>query len=383
LYNLGIIFGAIVLYPYFGLLGIGYGVICGALMHAALHIPVLVHAEVFPRFVLPSWRILRGVIADSIPRSFALAMGSFTTLALTVLVAPIAAGSVSVFTFASNLVAVPLSLIGASYAVAAFPALSEHRVSENRDEFSRVLITSARHIVLWSLVSLGLIVVLRAHIVRSVLGAGAFDWQDTRLTAALLAVFTAGLVAQGLVLLFSRALYAAQQSWRPLIYQSIGGVATVLLAVYLLALPLEGLLADLSVLLRISDVGGASVLLVALAATLGQWLLALWSLGALWREAPLLARSLFRPLVHGMLAAVVGGAATYGVLYIEGGMLPLTTLLVVFTDGFIAGIVGLAASALLLAFLKNEEFLDVVRALLRSSGLRSALPPSAGESASS
>jgi putative peptidoglycan lipid II flippase len=136
-------------------------------------------------------------------------------------------GVVSVFTFASNLEAVPLALIGSSYAVAAFPALSEASALEKRGEFTAILSASARHIILWSMVALGLIIVLRAHIVRAVLGTGAFDWNATRLTAALLALLSIGLVAQGLVLLFSRALYAARQSWRPLAYQVLAGVFTV------------------------------------------------------------------------------------------------------------------------------------------------------------
>src|SRR3990167_3203501 len=146
LYNLGIIFGALVLYPIWGLPGIGIGVLLGALAHAALHIPVLAAVQVLPRLVIPSWRIVRGVVRDSIPRSLALGAGSLTLLALTALASRMAPGSVSVFTFAINLEAVPLALIGASYAVAAFPALSLHSANDDRDSFARTLLISARHI---------------------------------------------------------------------------------------------------------------------------------------------------------------------------------------------------------------------------------------------
>lgn len=383
LYNLGIIFGAVVLYPAWGLPGIGAGVILGSIAHLAVNIPIMISAGVLSRLRLPSVSLMAPIVRDSIPRSLALGVGSITALVLTAMASRIGAGSVSLFTFASNLETVPLALIGSSYAVAAFPALSDASALEKRGEFARILSASARHIILWSIVSLGLIAVLRAHLVRVVLGTGAFDWDATRLTAALLALLAAGLVAQGIVLLFSRALYAARQSWRPLMYQVLGGVLTVLLAMTFLAMPRDALLAPLSVLLKVADVPGTEILLIALAVTLGQISLALLSLLALRDVAPGLGRMLTRSLADGLVAAIAGGAAAYLVLALEGGIAPLTTLAAVFTQGLIAGIVGLAAAACALFLLENEEFRIVTNALLRlvksPDEQSAALPPSAEE----
>jgi len=383
LYNLGIIIGTIFLYKYWGLPGIGIGVILGSVAYLTVHIPVLMEAGVLPAFRFPTIALMVSVIRDSVPRSLALGMGSITALFLTALASRIGTGSVSVFTLASNLEAVPLSLIGASYAVAAFPALSEASALEKRDEFTRILSTSARHIILWSIVSLGIIAVLRAHIVRVILGTGAFDWDATRLTAALLAILAVGLVAQGLVLLFSRALYAARQSWRPLFYQIAGGVLTIILAVIFLSLPSKGIPESLSVFLRVGDVAGTGILLIALAATLGQIFLAILSLIALRSVSPGLARSISRSFVDGSAAAIAGGAAAYIALVFLGGIAPLTTLVSVFTQGFIAGLVGISASAAALFLIGNEEFRAMTGALdtlIRShSGRSKVLMPSAEE----
>jgi putative peptidoglycan lipid II flippase len=383
LYNLGIIGGTVFLYPRYGLLGIGAGVIIGAVFYLLVQVPVVVRSGVFPRLMRPSRETL-GIMTDSVPRSLALGMGSITLLALTALASRLGTGAVSVFTFASNLEAVPLALIGSSYAVAAFPALSEN-ATKNPEAFRRILSTSARHIVLWSFVSLGLIVTLRAHIVRVILGSGAFGWGPTRLTAALLAILSVALVAQGLVLLFSRALYAVRQSWRPLAYQVAGGVLSVGLAVLLLTAHASGFAAYFAGLLRVADVPGTDVLLLALGMTLGQLFLALLSILALRSAAPLLARALVRPAFDGLCAALVGGAAAYAVLVALGGIAPLTTLAAVFTQGFFAGIVGVAASLGTLHFLKNPEFRDMAQALLRlvekRLGPKDVLAPSAEEPA--
>ncbi len=385
LYNLGIIFGAVILYPLWGLPGIGIGVVIGAVAYLAVNIPVVIRAGVLPSFRIPSMRVMIPVVRDSVPRSLALGMGSITALFLTAFASRIGTGAVSVFTLAGNLEAVPLALIGSSYAVAAFPALSEASALEKRDEFTRILSASARHIILWSIVCIGLIAVLRAHIVRVILGTGAFDWQATRLTAALLAVLAVGLAAQGLVLLFSRALYAARQSWWPLFYQIAGGALTVALALVFLSLPSIDLSAPLASFLKVGGISETPILLLALAATLGQIFLAALSLFALKGVAPSLARMLARPFVDGSAAALVGGAATYAVLALEGGIAPLTTLAAVFTQGLIAGTIGLAAAALTLFLLKNEEFRVMVQAVTRLVHSRSrratVLAPSAEEPA--
>ncbi len=365
LYNLGIIFGAVVLYPVWGLPGIGIGVIIGAVAYFAMNIPAVIEAGVVPKLKVPNMKRMFSVMKDSFPRSLALGIGSITALILTAMAARIGTGAVSVFTFASNLEAVPLALIGSSYAVAAFPALSEASSANKHKEFTQILSASARHIILWSVVSLGLIIVLRAHIVRVILGTGAFNWDATRLTAALLALLAVGLVAQGLVLLFSRALYAVRQSWRPLLYQVAGGTLTVLLAFVFLAMPSDGFPSTLANFLKVGNVPSVAILLIALSATIGQIFLAVLSLFALRKVSPALARTLTKPLADGIIASIAGGVVAYGVLMLGGDIAPLTTLLAVFTQGLIAGIAGLSAAALALFIIENEEFRIVMNALGR------------------
>ena len=383
LYNLGIILGTVVLYPLWGLPGIGVGVVIGAVAYLAVNIPVIVEAGVVPRMRLPRFALMMPVMRDSIPRSLALGMGSITALVLTAFASRIGTGSVSVFTLAGNLEAVPLAIIGSSYAVAAFPALSESSAPEKRETFTNILSASARHIILWSVVSLGLIVVLRAHIVRVILGTGAFDWGATRLTAAILAIFAVGLIAQGLVLLFSRALYAVRQSWWPLAYQSAGALLTIFLAAIFISPSSKEISVSLAALMRVSNVPGASILLLALAATLGQVFLAFLSLVALRNVCSGLMRTLVHSFFDGCFAAIVGGASAYVTLTILGGIAPLTTLASVFIQGFTAGVVGLSASAIALHLIGNKEFAVIVRSfdnLLRlRSGRSDILAPSAEE----
>lgn len=377
LYNLGIIAGALFFYPAWGLLGIGAGVVLGAVLHLVINIPIVSSSGLFPGPVIPHPRAIWDVVKDSLPRSFALLTGSVTTLALLALAAGTGTGAIAVFTLASNLEAVPLALIGASYATAAFPVLAEEANQGRRAEFVATISTALRHVIFWSAAACVLTIVLRAHLVRIILGTGAFDWDATRLTAAVLALLVVALVAQGAVLLVSRALYAAGRSWLPFSIQLVGIVASVGSAWGLLALaghvPLVGYFME--AMLRVSDVPGTSILFIAAGAALGQLFMGALSLAAVSQVAPGVARGILRPVAEGTSAAILGGAAAYGVLAFVGHLAPLTTLLAVATQAAIAGMVGLTVSALTLILLENREFRDLYEALRRLTSSR-ALQPS-------
>src|SRR5690606_25115168 len=124
-------------------------------------------------------------------------------------------GAISVFNLSYNLQSVPLSLIGVSYSVAAFPTLVEYFNGRNLREFMHHVMIPIRQIIFWSTPVITLFIVLRAQIVRVILGTGNFDWSDTRLTAAALALFIISVVAQSIVLLLIRAYYAAGRTWKP------------------------------------------------------------------------------------------------------------------------------------------------------------------------
>jgi peptidoglycan biosynthesis protein MviN/MurJ (putative lipid II flippase) len=200
-----------------------------------------------------------------------------------------------------------------------------------------------------------------------VLGSGAFDWDATRLTAAILAILVLGLMAQGIVLLASRAFYAAKKSWNPLVIQVAGLVVSVTAAggLLLLAHAIPGVRYFVEALLRVEGVPGTDVLLIAIGSMLGSVATGLFALITLHAVAPGVARSLLRPMFEGAAAAILGGAASYGVLSFAGNLAPATTLLVVFTEAAVAGMVGLAVAGAVLALLANKEFTDLADSLKR------------------
>ncbi|RJR14026.1 hypothetical protein C4585_00965 [Candidatus Parcubacteria bacterium] len=365
LYNVGIILGVIVLYPVWGIAGLAWGVVVGALLHLAIQVPSIISDGFFrriPRFLAPAalWKTMK----ISVPRAVTLSLNQITLVGLTVLAGGLAPGSIAVLMFAFNLHSVPLAVIGASYSVAAFPSLAEAFSSGKREEFVHQVAMASRHILFWSFPAIGLIVVLRAHIVRTVLGSGAFDWTDTRLTAAAFAIFSLALVAQGLQLLLVRAYYAAGQTLVPFCTALGGAIATLFFGVmFLRVFDDSATLQLIEMVMRVSELEGTAILALALAYSLVSILtvvtLALYFEFSFGTYLQRIRRTFFESIA----AAIVGALGAYVVLVFLGPLTLASTLLSIFFKGFAAGVFGMTAAGALYAFIGNQEFGETVTAL--------------------
>lgn len=376
LYNVGIIFGAVLLYPVMGLPGIGIGVVGGAVAYLLIHLPVLAEAHMFPKPVWPSVKEMWLVVKDSVPRSLALGMSSITTLALLAIASRAGTGDISIFTLANNLASVPLALVASSYVTAAFPVMAEHVNKQRLDEYKSTIVIAGRHIIYLSAIITVLAIVLRAHIVRIILGSGQFNWDNTRIAAAVLAILVFSLIAQGIILLASRAFYAAHRSWNPLIVQLGDAGVSVFTAWGALHLSQvwPAFRYFVEALFRVSDVPGTSVLFIAIGATIGQLAMCIVALITFRTVAPGVARAFTRPVFVSVGAAILGGGAAYVVLLALGNIAPLTSTIAVFTQGLLAGIVGLAVSAVILSLLEPQEFKSVYASLRKMRNFRSLMP---------
>jgi len=363
LYNVGIILGVIVLYPLFGIAGLAYGVVLGALLHMGIQMPTLLKAGLIPRLRLrPEWALFKRVVLVSLPRTFALAVNQLVILVLVAIASQVAEGSITVFTFAFNMQGVPLSIIGVSYSVAAFPTLAQYFTRGDSESFVEQIATAAKHVIFWSLPITALFVVLRAHIVRVVLGSGAFDWADTRLTAAVLALFVVSLAAQGLELLFIRGYYAAGKTYKPVVVKTLTAVVVIAIAYASSAFfqASELFAQSAASALRVGGLDGAAVISLAFAYSVGVLLstTAFWVMFRRDFGASLPAR-LYTTLYNALLCALVTGSVSYGVLALFDGVFSLDTFWGVFTHGFIAGIAGLVAGVISLIILRSRELHEV------------------------
>lgn len=391
-YNIGIIIGIVVLVPWWGTAGLGAGVALGAMLHFLTQFQSMARLGFTPRLAphfrdfWQSWgRTLfsgkvGGVIALSFPRVLSVAVSQITLLVLIAIGSTLAEGSISVLQLARNLFYVPIGVFGVSYAVALFPRLSAAYIQKNADEFFHELFIGIRTILFWLAPSLALFIVLRAHIVRTALGSGLFSWEDTRLSAAVLAALSLAMLAEGLSSLIIKGYYALENTWSPFFINVGASILSVALALWLaaaLAAP-TALGVTLAGIFRISDLPHREVLGLALGFSLGLIL----NIAILYKALMALARKKFGEgeyfpagaVIKIFLATALAGFAAYAVRVSFSETLPLITFSRVITQGVIAGVAGFSIYFGSLFLMKDEEVYSVWNSLRRRFFRVRALP---------
>jgi putative peptidoglycan lipid II flippase len=235
-YNAGIIFGIIFFVRFWGPIGLAWGVILGAFLHMLTQYPS--SRQLGFRFSLSVWKHLknsevRKVFRLMIPRTMGIAVNQVNLFVITIFASFLASGSLAIFSFAQNLQSVPLGIIGVSFAIAVFPTLSALYSKGDKENFILNFSESFRQILFFIIPLSAFILLLRAQIVRVVLGAGKFDWEDTVLTFQCLGIFSLSLFAQSLVPLLARTFYAMHNTKTPfyiaLVTEAINILAVVML----------------------------------------------------------------------------------------------------------------------------------------------------------
>ena len=384
-YNLGIILGILFFLPRWGLPGLAAGVVLGAALHFAVQVPMFLSLG-FGLYAAPSLgkkifsfssllRPVRRVMALSLPRVIAISASNIADIGLVAIASTLASGSIVVFKFADNLRFVPIGLFGVSFATAAFPALSLAAVRNEAEKFSRIFFGTLRSVLFWIMPASVLVFVLRAQIVRVTLGAGRFDWGDTRLTAALLGMLTVVIIADSLSLLFVRSFYALGNTKKPFLVNSCTAMMTIVLG-WAIAVafrdPAHPVLEVLVRILHLEGVAGAAVVGVALAAVIGSVGDSVLLFLSLTREMRLrfgtgseLSFDDRRAILAICAAAFLSGVVAYGALRVATLVVTLDRLSSVFLQGAFSSFAGIIFYAGVLWLLGNREIGDIMSAVRR------------------
>ncbi len=366
-YNVGILFGIIYLYPIFGVYGLAYGVILGAVMHLLIQIPIVFQHGLFPRITFNiNWKEIFQVMKLSMPRTLALSCNSLAFIVLIAMASTLKEGSISLFTFSYNLQSVPVGIIGISYSVAAFPLLVKSYALKDMNNYLNHIVGAARQIIFWSLPIIALIAVLRAQLVRVILGSNAFSWSDTRLTAAAIALFVVSLASQSLVLLFVRGYYAAGKTKKPLIVNTFSSFMVIIFAYIIIAIfrYYPWTLSMIESILRVTNVPGTIMLALPIAYTLGSLLnfILIW---IIFKRDFLESRevTIGKTFIQSFIGAITMGLSAYLSLNFLSTIFNLDTFLGIFSQGLISGLIGIGFGLFILYLLKNEELFDIAKAL--------------------
>jgi len=359
LYNLGSIIGILFFVPYFGISGLAYGIILGALMHLAIQLPALFQIGFkFKRTFSFLDKDFLLTLKLTIPRAIGLAATQINLIIITAIGSMLFAGSITVFSLANDLSAPIIGLIAIPFSTAVFPVFSMLLSKGDRKGFLDRFYLTFKQILFLIIPVSGLSYILRAHLVRVVFGAGLFDWSATKLTAACFGIFMFGLFAQGLIYLLSKSFYALKNTIIPATVSLISiAVLPVMAITFVHYLKYQNPFSNfLSAILRIDQVSNMAVLGLPLAMSIDvilQIALLMIFFKFKVKEFEFKKLTVFSLKVVG--ATVITVLLDYVIRQAFGGYFGSETFWILFFQTTVVGALGLLIYLVTAYFMKIEE----------------------------
>jgi putative peptidoglycan lipid II flippase len=366
-YNIGIILGIVFLAPSFGLVGVAYGVIVGAVLHLVVQIPPAYFAGFSYKPIIDfKQKELRKVFFLMIPRIIGQASAKINIIVITALASLLTVGSVSIFNLANNLQSFPIRIVGVAFAVAAFPAFSRSLAQKKRKEFSESFSKVICQVLFFIIPASVIVFLLRAHIVRLVLGVENFGWKETQLTAACLGVFSFAFFAGAVIHILVRAFFSFQDTKTPVIISLFAmGVNIILAFFFVWLIQGQGFFNDfLSVVLRLERIEKIEVV----AFPLSVFVSSILHLGLLTHFFKKKMVDFYNPRIRDCViktvfaSLVMGGYIYITRIFIEN-IFSLNTFLTVLLAASASTLVGGVAYLLILKGLDSLELKEVFKSI--------------------
>lgn len=338
LYDVGQIFGAVILAPAqgyqlagftlpaagLGVYGLVYGVILGAALHLGIQIPGLVRFRFHwtPRLNLdhPGVRTVLRLMGPRI-----LTIGAFNLIFIVQdnLASRLDVGSVTALAYGWLIMQVPETIIGTAVGIAILPTLSEHFA---RADWAGFEVSVARAFRVLVALTLPAAVLLMIGIQPLVQAAFHFDARGTELVTWAARAYLLGLVGHSLLEVASRAFYARQDARTPLLASMIS-LATFVVTSLILYRQLGAMGIAFSNSLAFSLEAGLLIFFLS-------------------RRFPAVVRQ-GRPLLRLAVGCALAGAAAFAVM----SSLPLSELL--------SAAIALAIGALMTAVFIHPELREL------------------------
>jgi putative peptidoglycan lipid II flippase len=325
IYNLGLIIGALFLAGPFGVYGLIYGAILGAMGHLAIQLPALAWYGFRYRPTLAWTDPDVGRIARLMgPRVLNIIVIQINFIVIFNLASRLGEGSVSALDYGWDLMQMPQTIIGSAIGIVLFPTLSELAARRDIPLLRQTLAQSLRIILALSIPAMVGLITLGRPLIQVMFERGEFGPDSTAAVYQSLQFWALALIAHSALEVVNRVFYAQKDTVTPLLSSVVSMFINLGLAVALadslraggLALS-NGVAVTVEVLImlviahrRLGGIEAASML-----ATLLRTLLAALAMGAVIAG--------FTALLPGLppLAMTVIGGGLGVVVYLGAGLL--------------------------------------------------------------
>lgn len=362
IYTLSIITATLGFADQYGVRAVVWGVVVGAFLHMLIQWLAIrsLGIRLVPILSL-SHPALKQIGNMMWPRSIALGAMQSMLLVFTAIGSSLGVGSVAVYSLADNIQTMPTAVFALSFITALFPTISEAAARRNLADVASLVWRGIRYLAVIMIPSgIGLFLI-RAQVVRLILGTGHFNWEATVATANTLGFFALSLLAQSLVVHLSRTFYALHDTRTPTLYNVIGYLIAIGMA-YVLA-PVAGFglgVPGLALAFSIGSTVNAFLLYLTVRRRLPQLLQAERELPVFLGHILLATLGLFLgvQLAKGVVASVVDMERFWGVL----------------VQTVAACTVGAGAYWAVLQFFRVPELAEITRVIGRRFKLPNSVP---------
>lgn len=233
MYQIGQIFGVLVLARWMGIYGLAWGVVIGAGLFLLVQLPSLfrLKGEFSFSLGLGNPNVVR-VFQLMGPRVFGAAIVQLNFWVNNNLGSRMAEGSIQSLTYGFTLMVMAQAAIAQSVAIAAMPTFSAQHALGKLDEMRSSLASALRGMLLLAMpASVGLILLARP-IVSLLFERGEFNATIADMTAWALVWYAAGLVGHSIMEVLTRAFYAQQDTKTPVIIGTIAMGLNVIFSIW-------------------------------------------------------------------------------------------------------------------------------------------------------
>lgn len=223
IYNGGIILGALYLAPVWGIYGLVWGAILGALGHLLIQLPALVRFKVNYQ-VLLDWPDpdLRHILRLMGPRVLNIMVIQVNFVVMFNLASRLGQGGVSALDYGWDLMQMPQTIIGSAIGIVLFPTLSELAARGDVPALRQTMAQALRIILALAVPAMVGLVVLGRPIIQLLFERGEFGPDSTAAVYRSLQFWALALIAHCALEVVNRVFYAQKDTVTPLLSSVVG-----------------------------------------------------------------------------------------------------------------------------------------------------------------
>lgn len=369
LYNLGIIAGILFFVPHFGITGLALGVILGAALHVLIQIPAARDSGFHYSKILDlKNKALLKAFKLTIPSAIGSGASQINLMVITALCSTLIPGSIAIFNFSKNLQYLSVGMIGIPFAISIFPMLSRSWAFKRQEKFWSHFSLGLRQILFLTIPASVLIFILRAQIVRIVLGAGLWGWEETRLTAGCLGIFSFSIFAFSVIPFLQKSFYSIQDTKTPTFLQIATMLANVLLFFLFLLLfrSSQGFIDFFTNFLKLENIKDIQVLVFPLALTISGLLHSFSLFLILGRKTKVFKlKEIFNSVQKILIFTILMGVGVWIILRPLAQIFPLATFWGVFFQAIFASLFGILIYVLFAFIFESPELKNLKNSFLK------------------